>query len=144
MNSSPKAYKELLKELIPFFVDLPFLILVNPLIPIYDFDGQWLNLIKALDTRYSNGDVNVNSILLLISCMGIFIFLIALFMVFGVKCRKWLYVSIVYGLQFLLFASTLWPFIVGWVVIILTGIVGTLMSLRMYMKEKKASTQNCE
>lgn len=136
MNSSPKAYKELLKELIPFFVDLPFLILINPLIPIYDFDGQWLNLIKALDTRYSNGNVNVNSILLLVSCMGIFIFLIALFMVFGVKGRKWLYVSMAYGLQFLLFIATLWPFIIGWVEIILSGIVGTLMSLWMYRKEK--------
>lgn len=137
----PKVYREFLRELIPFFLDLPFLILVNPMIPIYDFDGKWLNLMKALDTRYTDGNVNVNSILLLVACLSIFIFLIALFMVFGIKGRKWLYVSIVYGLQFLLLAATLWPFIVGWIVIVLTGVIGSLVSLWMYKKEKKADGQ---
>lgn len=131
-----RPVKELLYLWIPALLNFFVLLVVNPFVPVFNFEGKYLSLMKALDVSYNAGKVPDGSIQAIIACLMSFVIFAFLFFIFLLRKRKEIYCAILFTLEFIVFCSTLYPFVFGPYMMAITFVFGVLSFFLIKDKDK--------
>lgn len=130
------GFLQSLRGFIPFFLNLIIFIIVNPFIPLYEFKGGYHSLIESLSVNFNDGQVLNGSIQLLIASLTCLLALILLFLLFFKKKRTYVFIGVIYFVEFLVFCSCLYMFKVGPYMMALSLVFGFLSTYLSYRFEK--------
>lgn len=129
-------FKALLSTLLPAFLSLLIVGVVNPFLPVFDFDGNYVSLMRALDVSVNGGTIPQGGMQAIIACLFSFLSVISLTFVFLLKKRDAVYSSVVFTVEFIALCSTLYPFKFGPYLMAITFLFGVFSFLWLKYKDR--------